>query len=389
MWAQVDLDAAAYNMRHIRRLVGAHTLIMAVVKADAYGCGAVAMARVFLQNGADRLAVACLDEAVELRRAGIAAPILVLGHTDGRRAAEVVGYHIDVAVFHYGDAKLFSQEAERTQQTVRFHIAVDSGMGRIGYKLSERSVEEIKRIRALPCVMMEGIFTHFAVADDAADDACAYTKEQFFQFTQMYRWLWEEGVSFRLRHCDNSAGVLAYPAFFCNMVRPGIIQYGYNPFGAARSPEFVPHPVMSLRCCITHVKRLEEGETVGYGRRFRARRPTLVATLPLGYADGYTRLLSNRADVLVRGRRVPQIGNICMDQCMIDVTDIPDVRVGEECVLFGRQGNEYIGADELARIIGTIPHEVLCNIGRRVPRVYVEKGRCVGRTEYLFQTQRV
>ena len=287
MWAQVDLDAAAYNMQHIRRLVGAHTLIMAVVKADAYGCGAVAMARVFLQNGADQLAVACLDEAVELRRAGITAPILVLGHTDGRRAAEVVGYHIDVAVFHYDDAKLFSQEAERTQQTVRFHIAVDSGMGRIGYKLSERSVEEIKRIRALPCVMMEGIFTHFAVADDAADDACAYTKEQFFQFTQMYRWLWEEGVSFRFRHCDNSAGVLAYPAFFCNMVRPGIIQYGYNPFGAARPPEFVPHPVMSLRCCITHVKRLEEGETVGYGRRFRARRPTLVATLPLGYADGY------------------------------------------------------------------------------------------------------
>lgn len=383
VWAQVDLDGAAYNMRSIRKHIGSGILIMSVVKANAYGHGAAELSRVFLENGANRLAVACLDEAVELRRAGITAPILVLGHTDGRRAPEAVLYNVDVTVFRYDDAALFAKEAARRRRNIRIHIAVDSGMGRIGYQPSERSVDEIERILALPHLVAEGIFTHFAVADDAAEDAVAYTEEQFRKFSRFCRRLSEEGIAFSLRHCCSSAGILAYPAYWCNMVRPGIIQYGYAPSDAAERLPFTPQPVMSLRCCITHIKRIPAGETISYGRRFTARRPTVVATLPLGYADGYPRALSNQSDVLVRGRRARQIGSICMDQCMIDVTDIPGVQVGDECVLFGRQGGESISLKEWTDKLGTIPHECLCNIGRRVPLVYVRGGRCAGRTEYI------
>jgi len=371
VWAQIDLDAAAYNMQSIRRIVGTDKAITAVVKANAYGHGAVEMAKVFLENGADRLAVACLSEAVELRRAGVTAPILVLGHTDGRRAREAVLYAIDVAIFHYADAALFSAEAVKQNRRAKLHIAVDSGMGRIGYRPSDESIEEVKRIQVLPNVVMEGIFTHFAVADGGDDESLAYTHRQYERFWQFYQRLKEEGV-------------LAYGDFYCDMVRPGIVQYGYNPSAAVKDSEFIPRPVMSLRCCITHIKQIDAGETVSYGRHFKASRPTVIATLPLGYADGYPRLLSNRAEVLIKGQRVRQVGNICMDQCMIDVTDVPDVQVGDECVLFGCQGNEYIDLEELAALIGTIDHEILCNINRRVPRVYVKGGALVGRTEYLF-----
>jgi alanine racemase len=231
---------------------------------------------------------------------------------------------------------------------------------------------------------MEGIFTHFAVADGGDDESLAYTHRQYERFWQFYQRLKEEGVTFSVCHCCNSAGVLAYGDFYCDMVRPGIVQYGYNPSAAVKDSEFIPRPVMSLRCCITHIKQIDAGETVSYGRHFKASRPTVIATLPLGYADGYPRLLSNRAEVLIKGQRVRQVGNICMDQCMIDVTDVPDVQVGDECVLFGCQGNEYIDLEELAALIGTIDHEILCNINRRVPRVYVKGGALVGRTEYLF-----
>ena len=353
VWAQIDLDAAAYNMQSIRRIVGTDKAITAVVKANAYGHG-------------------------------VTAPILVLGHTDGRRAREAVLYGVDVAIFHYADAELFSAEAMKQNRKAKLHIAVDSGMGRIGYRPSDESIEEVKRIQALPNVVMEGIFTHFAVADGGDDEALAYTQKQYERFWQFYQRLNEEGVTFSVCHCCNSAGVLAYGDFYCDMVRPGIVQYGYNPSASVQHSEFIPRPVMSLRCCITHIKQIDAGETVSYGRHFKAPRPTVIATLPLGYADGYPRLLSNRAEVLVKGRRVRQVGNICMDQCMIDVTDVPDVQVGDECVLFGGQGNEYLDLEELAALIGTIDHEILCNINRRVPRVYVKGGVVVGRTEYLF-----
>lgn len=372
-------------MRHIRQAVGPDTLITSVVKANAYGHGAVELAKVFLENGADRLAVACVSEAVELRRAGITARIVILGHTDGRRARDVVLYGIDAAVFHYQDAVLFSEEAQRQNQTIHVHIAADTGMGRIGYRPCEESIAEIKQIAALPNVAIEGLFTHFAVADMDGDESVGYTKKQYETFAWFCRRLDEEGVHVNVRHCCNSAGTAVYPDFRCDMVRPGIIQYGYNPSDEVAVPSFTPRPVMSLRCCVTHIKTIDPGDTVSYGRHFTAKRPTVIATLPLGYSDGYPRVLSNRAEVLIHGRRARQVGNICMDQCMIDVTDIPDVQIGDEVVLFGQQGGEAIPLEEIAGLIGTIDHEILCNINRRVPRVYIQGGKVVKRVEYLFE----
>lgn len=384
VWAQIDLDAAAYNMQQIRQLVGPDMLITSVVKANAYGHGALEMAKVYLENGADRLAVACLGEAVELRKVGITARIVILGHTDGRRGHDMVAYDIDGAVFHYNDAVMFSEEAVRQGKNVYLHIAADTGMGRIGFRPTEESIEEIKKIAALPNVVLEGLFTHFAVSDMAGDESVNYTKQQFEKFSWFRKRLQEEQVPIHVYHCCSSAGTLQYADFRSDMVRPGIVQYGYDPSDEVRSMSFTPKPVMSLHCCVTHVKTIDPGDTISYGRHFTAGRPTVIATLPLGYSDGYPRLLSNKAEVLIHGQRVHQVGNVCMDQCMIDVTDVPGVQVGDEVVLFGTQGDASIPLEELAGIVGTIDHEILCNINRRVPRVYVKGGKVVRRLEYLF-----
>ncbi len=385
VWAEINLDAAAANMRQLRKLVGPDVLIASVVKANAYGHGAVEMSETYLESGADQLAVAYLDEGIELRQAGITAPILILGHTDGCRAAELVAHGIDPAVFHEEDARCFSQEAVRQQRNAWLHIAVDTGMGRIGFLPKEESIAAIKRIAALPNITIAGMFTHFSVSDMADAESVAYTQEQYRKLQWFYRRLQEEHISVPVCHCSSSAATLEFPDFHCDMVRPGIIQYGCQPSDEVVSKAFVPQPVMSLRCCISHVKLVEAGETISYGRHFTAKRRTKIATLPIGYADGYSRLLSNKACVLVHGRRVPQVGNICMDQCMIDVTDIPDAAVGDEVVLFGSQGNASVPLEELSHLIGTIDHEILCNINRRVPRIYIKNGQVVHRTDYLKQ----
>ncbi len=385
VWAEINLDAAAANMRQLRKLVGPDVLITSVVKANAYGHGAIEMAKTYLHSGADRLAVAYLDEGVELRQAGITAPILILGHTDGCRAAALITYGIDAAVFHEEDARCFSREAVRQKRNVRLHIAVDTGMGRIGFLPEEDSIAAIKRIASLPNITIAGMFTHFSVSDMADEESIAYTRKQYEKLLWFYRRLQEEHVPVPVCHCCSSAATLEFPDFHFDMVRPGIIQYGCQPSDDVLCKAFVLRPVMSLRCCISHVKFVEAGETISYGRHFTAQRRTKIATLPIGYADGYSRLLSNKACVLVHGCRVPQIGNICMDQCMIDVTDVPDAAVGDEVVLFGSQGQASVPLSELSHIIGTIDHEILCNINRRVPRIYVKDGQVVHRTEYLKQ----
>lgn len=384
VWAQIDLDAAGYNMRNIRKMTGPDILIAAVVKANAYGHGAVEVAKTFLREGADRLAVACLDEAVELRHAGITSRIIILGHTDGRRAEELITYGVDAAVFRYVDAKQFSDEAVRQGRIVNLHIAVDTGMGRIGYRPCEDSVEEIQKISMLSNVVLDGLFTHFAVSDMAGREDTDFTKKQYEQFSWFRKRLAEQKVPIHYFHCCNSAGVVEFPDLRSDMVRPGIIQYGYDPSHEVRCRDFIPRPVMSLRCCVTYVKIIHAGDTVSYGRHFKAEKTTKIATLPLGYSDGYPRLLSNRAEVLIHGRRARQVGNICMDQCMIDVTDIPDVQSGDEVVLFGSQDGVSLPLEELADLIGTIDHEIICNINRRVPRVYVKGGKIVRSLEYLF-----
>lgn len=382
VWAQIDLDAAAHNMRQIRKHVGPDVKIAAVVKANAYGHGSVELAKTFAENGADCFAVSSLDEAVELRRyAHIDKEIFILGHTDARRTEELLTYDIEPAVFNLKNAEFFSQEAQRLGKTLRVHIAVDTGMSRVGFQVNEFSVSEIKAIAALPNVEIRGMFTHFAVSDIKDK---TFTCEQYGHFRWMCKRMEEEGIHIALRHCCNSAAALELPEYYCDMVRPGIIMYGCEPSPDVDIKPYDLRPVMSLRCCIAHVKLIDAGATVSYGRHYTAPSRRKIATLPVGYADGYSRILSGKVDVLYHGHRVPQVGAICMDQCMIDVSGEANVHAGDEVVLFGRQGDSFIPIEEIAAACGTINYEIMCNISRRVPRVYMKNGKVVGREEYLF-----
>ena len=382
VWAQIDLDAAAHNMRQIRKHVGPDVKIAAVVKANAYGHGSVELAKTFAENGADCFAVSSLDEAVELRRyAHIDNEIFILGHTDARRTEELLTYDIEPAVFNLKNAEFFSQEARRLGKTLRVHIAVDTGMSRVGFQVNEFSVSEIKTIAALPNIEIRGMFTHFAVSDMKDK---TFTREQYGHFRWMCKRMEEEGIHIALRHCCNSAAVLELPEYYCDMVRPGIIMYGCEPSPEIDIKPYDLRPVMSLRCCIAHVKLIDAGATVSYGRHYKTPSRRKIATLPVGYADGYSRILSGKVDVLYHGHRVPQVGAICMDQCMIDVSGEANVHAGDAVVLFGRQGDSFIPIEEIAAVCGTINYEIMCNISRRVPRVYMKNGKVVGREEYLF-----
>jgi len=381
-WAEVDLDVVGYDMRQIRSIIDPNTLVTVAVKADGYGHGAIMMAKEFLANGADRLAVAVLDEAVELRQAGITAKILILGPTSGDRAEELITYGVDACVFHYEDALAFSQEAVKQHRQVCVHIGVDSGMGRIGYRPSAEAIKEVKAINELPNVVIEGIFTHFCIADQKDK---TFTHQQYRTFMAFCDQLEQEGVHIPIRHCANSAAIVDLPEYHCGMVRAGIMIYGVAPSAEVDITRLHLKQAMTFKCKVTHVKTIESGDSVSYGRHFIAKGPTKIASLPIGYADGYSRSLTNKADVLVHGQRVPQVGNICMDQCMIDVTSVPDVKVGDEVVLFGYQGDTLLPVEEIADKIGTITNEVFCMVGRRVPRVYVRGGKEVARVEYLQQ----
>ena len=382
VWAQIHLDAAAHNMRQIRKHVGPDVKIAAVVKANAYGHGSVELAKTFAENGADCFAVSSLDEAVELRRyAHIDKEIFILGHTDARRTEELLTYDIEPAVFNLKNAEFFSQEAQRLGKTLRVHIAVDTGMSRVGFQVNEFSVSEIKAIAALPNIEIRGMFTHFAVSDIKDK---TFTREQYGHFRWMCKRMEEEGIHIALRHCCNSAAALELPEYYCDMVRPGIIMYGCEPSPDVDIKPYDLRPVMSLRCCIAHVKLIDAGATVSYGRHYTAPSRRKIATLPVGYADGYSRILSGKVDVLYHGHRVPQVGAICMDQCMIDVSGEANVHAGDEVVLFGRQGDSFIPIEEIAAACGTINYEIMCDISRRVPRVYMKNGKVVGREEYLF-----
>jgi len=380
-WAEVDLDALAHNMREVKRLAAKNALVTAVIKADGYGHGARKIAQTLLDNGADRFAIAVLDEGIELRRAGFKVPILILGFTDGERAEEIVANELEQAVYSWDLAEALSREAVRQGKTVKVHIKVDTGMGRIGLKPNSDSVQLVKKISRLPNLAIEGIFTHFAVAD-AVDKA--YTKGQYEKFNWICSELEKENVEINVRHCGNSATIIDLPDMHMDMVRAGIVLYGLKPSDEVMLDKLELKQVMSLKVRITHVKEIEAGQSVSYGRKFIADRKTVVASLPIGYADGYTRMLSGKAEALVKGRRVPVVGRICMDQCMIDVTGIEDVKVGDEVVLFGKQEDGFIHIDELADKLGTINYEIVCMIGKRVPRVYIKDGKIVDVFNYII-----
>lgn len=380
-WAEINLDNLAHNIREVRRLAEKQSQVMAVIKADGYGHGAAKIAQTLLDNGADCFAVAVLDEAIELRNAGFRVPIFILGYTQPERAAEVVKYDLEQSVYSFEAAKALSAEAIAQGKIAKLHIKVDTGMGRIGFKADDEAVDIIRSIHALPGINIKGIFTHFAVADEVDK---SYTELQFKKFRWICDNLEEKGIKIEIKHCGNSATIIDLPEMHLDMVRAGIMLYGLAPSKAVKLNKLTLKEVMSLKVNISHVKELEPGQSVSYGRKFVADRRSKIASLPIGYADGYTRLLTGKAEALVKGKRVPVVGSICMDQCMIDVTGIEDIEVGEEVVLFGEQLGGFISIDEIAEKLGTINYEVVCMISRRVPRVYIKGGEVVEVLNYLY-----
>lgn len=368
--AEVNLNAIKHNYEQIRGKVPHEVEIMAIVKADAYGHGSVEVAKLLQEQGVNRFAVAIAKEGEELRENGITSPILVLGYTPRADIGALIENNLTQTVFSYEMAKTLSDEAGRLGKTVNIHIKVDTGMGRIGFLSSPQSIEEVKMIASLPNLNMEGIFTHFSTADE---EDRAYTYKQWHIFEGFLNELREVGIELPIIHAANSAAIMCHSYADLNVVRPGIILYGYYPSGYLKGKILDLIPAMTLKTQVVHVKELPEGHYVGYGRTHQTHHKTKVATIPVGYADGFSRRLGNVGRVLIRGQYAPIIGNICMDQFMVDVSDIEGVSVEDEVVLFGKQGDNEISVEEIADSLGTINYEIICMIGKRVPRVYVRK----------------
>lgn len=381
-WAEINLDNIAHNVKEIQRLVGKRTEIMAVVKADAYGHGVLETVNTIIENGASRLAVSMLDEAIQLRKIGIDIPILVLSHTNPKRIDELIKYHITQTVYSHDIAKALSDEAVRQGVKARVHIKIDTGMTRVGFQPGYSAVKSVVEIQNLPGIIVEGIFSHFATADEKDS---SYTMHQMSLFESIINELNRIGILIPIRHISNSAGILQYPEFSMELVRPGIILYGIYPSEEVNKDIADLKPAMTLKTNITMVKWVDAGIPISYGRKFSTGRKSLIATIPVGYADGYSRLLTGKSRVLVNGQFAPVVGSICMDQCMIDVTEISgEIATGDEVVLLGKQGSNEITAQELAGYIGTIPYEIVCIIGKRVPRVYFKNGEIVNVLNYLL-----
>ena len=385
-WAVVSLDAVDRNYREIKNRLRPETKVCCVIKADAYGHGAEMLAKEYEALGADWFAVSNFEEAGQLRRAGASLPILILGYTPPGKAAELAGLNLSQAVVGGDYADALSAEAQKAGVCVKIHISLDTGMSRIGflYQKPERdagSIDEVGRVCGLPGLEPEGIFTHFAVADEG-ESGEDYTRMQFENFLGGVGLLKKRGVEFPIRHCANSAAIFDYPEMQLDMVRPGIILYGLMPSGSLKHPAPLV-PAMELKSVAALIKTVPPQTSVSYGRKFVSERETVLATVPVGYADGYPRTLYRTADMLVRGKRAKIVGRVCMDQLMLDVTDIPGVAAGDEVTVFGRDGEAFLPVDELADQLGTINYELVCGVAKRVPRIYTRGGKTVGSLDYL------
>ena len=367
-WSEVNLSDIEENYKALRARSGNGTRFLGVVKADAYGHGAVKVAELLSHLGCEYIGVATLDEAVELRESGISLPILILGYTQPEFAEILPKHDLTQTVFDLGTAEQVSDFALKNGVKIKTHIKIDSGMGRLGFRAkTEEEIKTILKTITLPGLDCEGVFTHFAVSEDASD---SFNTTQLDFFTALVTRLEAEaGVAFKIKHCANSGAVINCRESYFDMVRPGIALYGHDP-GCADC-DIPLKSAMSLKTRIIQIKELEAGDTVSYGRIFTAQKNTKIAVLPIGYADGLFRTLSGKTDMLLRGRRVRQIGKICMDLSVIDITDIPDARLGDIVTVFGDDGGETISARELAEICGTLSYEILCAISKRVPRVYI------------------
>ncbi len=366
-WAEIDLAAIRNNLHCIKKALSPGTRIIAAVKANAYGHGVKEISRVCLEEMVDILAVATLDEALELRDEGIAAPVMVFGYIPRQYADLIVSHDIRTAVYDASFARSLSTAAQAQGRPAHIHIKIDTGMGRIGFAPVSASIRIIENIAALPGINVEGIFTHFAEADLENDQ---FTMKQFKAFQDVTRELDERGVYIPLKHCSNSAAIFRYPETHLDMVRAGIMLYGLYPSQFMKSMNLGIVPAMTLKSRVSMVKNLAEGHGVSYGRTHICDRETRVATLPIGYADGYRRSFSNRAWAVINGQRAYSLGVVCMDQCMFEISGREDIAEGDEVILFGRDA-DGITADDLAMIADTINYEIVCSVSSRVPRTYV------------------
>jgi len=374
---KIDLDAISRNFDAVREKCGVK--VMAVIKADAYGHGAIQVARL-LQDRCAFFGVSSMLEAMELRQAGLTTPILILGHTPASAFPEAIRQGIRPAIFHYEDALALSQAARETGLTAPFHFAVDTGMSRIGFQVTEEAADLCAKIAGLPGLFAEGLFSHFATADCADLSRSHAQAERFDRFDRM---LQSRGIQIPIRHLDNSAGLMNFPCRY-EMVRSGIVTYGMYPSSEVNAELLKLEPALQWLSRITHVKLLEPGREISYGGTFVTQRPTMVATIPVGYADGYRRSLSGKFHVLIRGKRAPILGRICMDQLMVDVTDILGAALNDRVVLVGKYDDEEITMEQIAAAADSFNYEFVCGISRRVPRIYTRGGKQVHAVHYLL-----
>lgn len=374
----IDLDAIEKNIDAVREKAGLP--VMAIVKADAYGHGAIQVARL-LKDKCAFFGVSSMLEAMELRRAGLDNPILILGYTPVSAFPTAVRNGIRPSIFHYEDALALSRTAvELGVSKAPFHFALDTGMSRIGFQATTAAADQCARIARLPGIFAEGLFTHFATADSADLSRSQKQAELFYRFDSMLR---ERGVEIPIRHLDNSAGIMNF-SHPCEMVRSGIITYGLYPSDEVDRSRLALTPALSWQCRITHLKLLEAGREISYGGTFVTTKPTMVATIPVGYADGYRRSLSGKFHVLIHGKEAPILGRVCMDQLMVDVTHIPETRLEDTVILIGKSGDAQITVEQIAAAADSFNYELVCGISRRVPRIYVRGGQVVNEVRYLL-----
>jgi len=379
VWAEVDLDCLAHNMRAVRRIVPQRAKVMACVKADGYGHGAPEAAEAFLGSGADRLATATLDEAVQLRRLGFEAPILCLGYVPEYLYGGLLEHGIAATIYMVEHARTLSEAASRMGVEAVVHVKVDTGMGRLGFHVGDEAVDRIVEVSRMRGLYLEGLFTHFAVADEADK---AYTRMQYGRFMEVAKDLEERGVEVPLKHVSNSAAIIDLPEYSLDMVRPGLILYGLYPSPHVDHGRVSLRPALSLKARVSHVKGVPAGTGISYGLTYVTPGPRDIATIPAGYADGYRRGLSNGGEVGMGGGRAPVVGRVCMDQFMVDATGL-GVKVGDTAVLWGDGSGGEPDVEEVAGWLGTITDEVLCGVSKRVPRVYLRGGEVVGVRDYL------
>lgn len=377
--AKIDLDAVEYNYNNTRAKLPQGCKLLGVIKADAYGHGAVEFAK-FLQGKCDFFGVACIEEAVELKKADIKTPVLILGYVAPAFYDLVVKYDIRIPVFSYDTAKALSDEAVKQGKTVLFHFCIDTGMSRIGFQVNEESADVCKKICALSNIEAEGLFSHFATADETDLTKALAQREKYKAFVEM---LESRGIQIPIKHLNNSAGIMNFDEYF-DMCRMGIILYGLYPSEEVDKSLLDIKPVMSWLTHISHIKTLEAGREVSYGGTFKTTEPRVIATIPVGYADGYPRCLSNKGRVIINGQYAPIVGRVCMDQFMVDVTDVDGAELDSTVTLVGKDGDAELSMEEVSNSAYSFNYELPCRVARRVPRTYYKDGKFVKATNYMY-----